>query len=175
MLNKKNIPVLIGIILLSGMFLVGQESWPPKPQINHIDPPDGCNPDQISIVGSNFGVEQTDVSKIIFCGTDAGDAVSWSDSLIDIVVPSGLYNGDCPVTVNIGGQVSNEYVFTIDCVLTPVLEGVSINGGGGLAEETDKKVRCVIGQSGVIGKGSDVAGTVQISAGTIYAQEANIE
>ena len=84
MLSLRTVPVLIGVLLLSGMFLLGQDTWPPPvipPEITNIDP-SSCSPgSRLWIEGHSFGESQGE-SKITFNGQESERAIFWSDNAI---------------------------------------------------------------------------------------------
>jgi len=106
-------PVWLGILVISNMFLMGQETWPPQtavPQIDDIWHPIAKTGEAVTISGTNFGISQ-DISTVTFNGIDAGQATSWSDTTITINVPEGDATGAAVVTVN--NQSSSGFPFEL--------------------------------------------------------------
>jgi len=111
MFSRRTLPVLVGLVFLSGMFLVGQDTWePPGPSITDIVPSEGYRGDEVTVRGSNFGTTQA-TSTVTFYEVDAGPALAWADETIVINVPIGAATG--PVRVTVGGVASNGYPFTV--------------------------------------------------------------
>ena len=130
MFKRHLVHVWVGIILLSGMFLMGQDTWPPKtgPTITGIDPPEALRGGEVTISGAHFGDTQA-ASKVTFNGVDAGLASGWSDQQIAITIPSGASSG--PAVVSVDGFQSSEFPFV-------VLEAVGeIGAEGGTVGVTD--------------------------------------
>ena len=104
--------VWIGILVLSGMFLIGQDSWfPTGPSITQIDQYSASEGDLVTINGRGFGASQG-TSIVTFNAVDAGSAVSWSDTSISLAVPTGATSG--PVIVTVDGTPSNPYQFYVN-------------------------------------------------------------
>ena len=111
MFKRNLVTVWTAILILSCMFLFGQESWVPStgPTITSIDPPAAMSGEEITIIGSGFGASQG-ASLVTFSGVHAGTAISWSDTHIAIAVPSAISSG--PVVVTVNTSRSNSFPFT---------------------------------------------------------------
>ena len=81
------------------------------PQIHSIEPQEGYEGDEITFTGSNFG-EIKGESIVSFNGVNVDEHISWSDTEIKVIVPSGVNSGK--VWVEVGGVKSNEHEFTIN-------------------------------------------------------------
>jgi IPT/TIG domain/Glucodextranase, domain B len=81
----------------------------PPPLISSISPTSGAPGSTITITGSGFGATQG-ASTVTFNGI-AASVVSWSDTQIVLIVPSGATSGNIVVTVN--GTVSNSFFFNV--------------------------------------------------------------
>jgi len=111
MLNRNTLFVWIGIVVLSGMFLEGQEGWELKvPVITGIDPGEAMRGEEVTISGVLFGSSQ-DSNTVRFNGIDAGSASIWSDQEIKINVPELSTSG--PVTISINGENTNDILFKV--------------------------------------------------------------
>jgi len=112
MFSFRTIPALFGILLLSALFLLGQEGWGPIiPKIDDIDPDNASIGTKIRITGNFFGNIQGE-STITFNGELAEVASFWTNSVIRVEVPSGAVSG--PVVVTVDGQQSNQFSFVIN-------------------------------------------------------------
>ncbi len=80
------------------------------PDITSISPDPAPIFATVTISGSDFGIVQG-ASSIYFNGCNAGTAISWSDTSIQVRVPTCATTG--PVTVIVGPYISNEYNFTL--------------------------------------------------------------
>jgi len=76
-----------------------------KPQYGHIG-------DTVTLEGSYFGSEQG-YSYVLFGSKKASTYQSWSDTRIDVVVPSGLSYGNTNVSVTTYGGTSNSLTFEV--------------------------------------------------------------
>lgn len=90
---------------------------PAVPAISEIAPTSGAISDLVTIKGANFGKQSCPASYVSFNGTKANVILSWTDTQIVAKVPVGTTTG--PVTVTVGGLVSNDVTFTVNtgCVL----------------------------------------------------------
>jgi hypothetical protein len=79
------------------------------PTITSVSPSSGPTGTSVTIAGANFGATQG-ISTVRFNGT-AATPTSWSAGSIVAPVPSGATTG--PVTVTVGGAVSNGVSFTV--------------------------------------------------------------
>jgi len=105
MFSRRTLPVLIALVSLSGMFLLGQDTWgPPAPLILSIDPETPTIDQRLTIYGKDFGVSQQS-SFVSFNGEIGGEAAFWSDERIRIDIPPVTTSG--PVFVEINGSRSN--------------------------------------------------------------------
>jgi hypothetical protein len=86
------------------------------PTITSLSSASGPVGSSLTITGTNFGSSQG-ASTVTFNGVSAGVAVSWSDTSITVIVPSGATTGNVVVTV--GGQSSTPAPFTV--IVTPVI------------------------------------------------------
>ena len=91
MFKRNLVHVWVGIIILSGMFLMGQDTWPPStgPTITSIDPPAAMAGEEVMIIGQEFGALQGS-SFVTFSGVEAVEVSQWTDSQIKLTVPSGI-------------------------------------------------------------------------------------
>ena len=112
MFKRNLVHVWVGIVLLSGMFLMGQETWPPAlvPTISSISPPDALPGEVVTISGAYFGQAQ-DSSTVTFNTLNAGTINSWTDQKILVIVPEGAVTG--PVFVTVSGKPSNTFSFGV--------------------------------------------------------------
>ena len=85
-------------------------SCPPPTTITSVSPTSGPVGTPVSIVGSGFGATQ---GTLAFNGTIAG-ATSWSDTLIQTVVPTSATSGPVVVTNKVTGVTSNGIPFTVN-------------------------------------------------------------
>src|SRR5262249_14785713 len=85
-------------------------SGPGGPTITNLSPNAGPVGTPVTITGTNFGSSQG-TSTVIFNGTNAGTATSWSASSIAVNVPNGATTGNVVVRVN--GVPSNGVTFTV--------------------------------------------------------------
>lgn len=78
------------------------EGPPPEPIINNISPDPAQIGTNVTITGSNFGVNQ-DSSYVTFGGgIQAINYTSWSDNQIVVTVPDGAQSGNVTVTTTFG-------------------------------------------------------------------------
>ncbi len=111
MFNRNLVAVWTAIILMSSMFLLGQEQWgPDDPSIALIDPPEAQHGQEVTIYGTYFGSAQG-ASVVTFSGVDAGQANSWTDQRIEITVPADISSG--PVVVTVDGRPSIATMFGV--------------------------------------------------------------
>jgi IPT/TIG domain/Glucodextranase, domain B len=98
----------------------------PPPLISSISPTSGAPGSTITIAGSGFGATQGS-STVTFNGISAA-VVSWSDTQIVIIVPTGATSGNIVVTVN--GTVSNSFFFnvTLPLAITSVAPQSAVPG-----------------------------------------------
>ena len=82
----------------------------PAPSITSVTPSTGQVGSSTSIAGTNFGAPQGS-STVTFNGTVATPA-AWSDTNIDVTVPTGATSG--PVVVTVSGLASNGMAFTVE-------------------------------------------------------------
>jgi len=122
MLKKGLIPVWIGILVMSGMFLMGQDTWPPTLECVDFEDP---APGSMYVVGDTFPDSGADVNARQFewsngTWTSSGnmlvDSASWCDSggsgqnltlnniNAEIIFPVSIDNG---LTINIGEYGGN--------------------------------------------------------------------
>lgn len=106
-----------------------------NPVINTLSPPEGPNGGLITLNGSGFGTSQNG-STVQFNGVTASVS-SWSNTSISATVPSNAITG--PVTVTVGGVISDGVTFTVTGTLAvtgvspgvgPVGTSVTITGTG---------------------------------------------
>lgn len=84
----------------------------PNPiEISQINPQSGIFGAVIHILGSNFGTFIENVSKVLFKDIPA-TVLSWTDTLIETVVPDGATTGTVMV-VNQQGQVESQQIFEV--------------------------------------------------------------
>jgi uncharacterized protein (TIGR02145 family) len=81
------------------------------PEITSIIPDTGRIGDVITISGTNFGIEQGS-GFVSFAGTEATEYVSWSDTEIEVKVPTGAESGK--LWVEVDSKKSNEVDFTVE-------------------------------------------------------------
>jgi hypothetical protein len=81
-----------------------------SPTITSVGPRPAFVGDVVTIEGQFFGPAQGS-STVTFSGVDAGAALSWSDTSIQVRIPSGAYSG--PVVVTVGGRPSNPWDFIV--------------------------------------------------------------
>src|SRR5439155_7617635 len=89
---------------------------PLPPNITSLSPSSGIAGTAVTISGLRFGVTQGS-STVTFNGTAAG-VLSWSDTSVQVSVPSGTSSG--PVIITAGGVSSNAVVFNV--ISPPPLE-----------------------------------------------------
>ena len=80
------------------------------PVISSLNPASGPVESLVTLTGSNFGTAQG-TNRVTFNGTDAGNAVSWSDTQVVAAVPEGATSGN--VTSTTGAGTSNGVNFTV--------------------------------------------------------------
>ncbi len=93
------------------------------PQISMLNPSYGAPAALIKIAGTNFGPTQSSGSVTV--GGAPSRVVSWSNTLIDIQVPSRATTGNIVVTA--GGEASNDAAFTV--YPYPAIDSVSPGSG----------------------------------------------
>ena len=108
MFKRSLVPVWIAIIFLSGMFLMGQDSWIPSPDptVVGIDPSEAQVGEVVLFYGGGFGNSQG-ASTVSFNGVDAGPAALWGDGALKNVILLGI--GETffyhPLEVALNGKV----------------------------------------------------------------------
>ena len=108
MFKRSLVPVWIAIIFLSGMFLMGQDSWIPSPDptVVGIDPPEAQVGEVVLFYGGGLGNSQG-ASAVSFNGVDAGPAALWGDGALKNVILLGI--GETffyhPLEVALNGKV----------------------------------------------------------------------
>ena len=96
----------------------------PVPTITNINPNNGVNGTLVTITGTLFGAAQG-ASTVTFNGTDAGVAVTWTNTEITINAPDDVTTG--PVIVRVGGAQSiDDPIFTVN---TPAITSLTPNQG----------------------------------------------
>lgn len=93
-----------------GVWSYTRKSVSGGPVIDQILPGSAKTGDAVTINGRNFGPTQGS-SAITFAGASASAASSWSDSSVQIRVPSGARSG--PVLLTAGGKRSNSFEFIV--------------------------------------------------------------
>jgi len=83
---------------------------PCQPQITSLSVTSGPVGTPVTINGLSFGAQQGN-STVSFNGVSAGTATSWSNTSINVNVPSGATTG--PVVVVVASQQSNSITFTV--------------------------------------------------------------
>jgi uncharacterized protein (TIGR02145 family) len=81
------------------------------PSILSLNPSASLIGDEITILGTNFGVEQNS-SIVFFTGAKATEYINWSNTEIKVEVPNGAISGN--VWLEIGEGKSNEVYFTVN-------------------------------------------------------------
>jgi len=121
MLRKGLLPIWVGILVLSGMFLLGQDTWPPQesPQIVSVLPDPGQAGAPVTVTGTLFGSLQG-TSLLLYDGDELG-ITSWSATEIQAVLPDPKAPGTYLVQVVLETAVSNLVPHTIvvpqECVV----------------------------------------------------------
>jgi PKD repeat protein len=103
------------------------------PRITSLSATSGTVGTAVEIIGTGFGATQSG-STVRFNVTTATTLTSWSATRIMTVVPSTATTG--PVTVTVGGVVSNGITFTVGPPTTipiTLTQQAGLAGGGGLA------------------------------------------
>lgn len=90
------------------------------PIINGINPSSGLVGDTITIDGNNFGLSK-DTNYVSYEGAEAVNYISWSNTMIKVIIPHGAKNGKVFVTVN--GKKSNEIDFVV--ITAPIITSIS--------------------------------------------------
>lgn len=85
-------------------------SGPNVPLIDQLSPPATSVGKTMTVNGTGFGATQGS-SRVSFTGANAATVVSWSDSKIQLQIPSGIITGD--VVVETPGGKSNGYQFVV--------------------------------------------------------------
>lgn len=93
----------------------------PTPTLTSVSPSSGGIGTAVTLTGANFGATQGS-SVVSFNGT-AATPTAWSATNITAPVPSGATTG--PVTVTVGGQLSNSVGFTV--ISPPTLTATTPN------------------------------------------------
>jgi len=115
MLRKGLIPVWVGILVLSGMFLMGQDTWPPPaPSITSVLPDPAEAGEAVTVTGTGFGATQG-ASELQYDGTPLS-VTTWSATQILAVLPDPKAPGTYDVQVVVGTAVSNIVPHTIEAV-----------------------------------------------------------
>jgi len=86
------------------------ESGREPPVIISIDPDSAFVADTVQLLGIHFGASRGTAGRILFSTIDAASS-SWSDTLIDAIVPVGAASGD--VRVEVDGVASNSKHFNV--------------------------------------------------------------
>jgi hypothetical protein len=84
------------------------------PVITNVSPTTGTYGDPVTITGSNFGSSQGS-STVTFDGVTA-PVFLWSDTSIQVTVPSGVWVGKRIVQVTVNGRKSSGGLFDVYCV-----------------------------------------------------------
>jgi RHS repeat-associated protein len=117
-----------------------------SPVINSLSPPQAPLSGYVKVNGTGFGPSQG-TSQVKFNGVTASYYSSWSDTQINVQVPSGNTTG--PLTVTVNGIVSNSVQFTLIGSLSvnsmtptvgPVGTSVTITGAGFGATQSNSAV-----------------------------------
>lgn len=82
----------------------------PVPVLSLVAPDSGNVSDTITVTGTNFGSSRG-TSVVSFGGASATAYISWNDTQIKTIVPSGISSGTLNVSVNVGGKSSNTKSF----------------------------------------------------------------
>jgi formylglycine-generating enzyme required for sulfatase activity len=113
MFRKNLLVVWMGIMFLSGMFLMGQETWPPPtPNIASVVPDPARAGDPVTVTGTNFGATQG-TSQLLYDEAPL-TITSWSATEIVAVLPDPKAPGTYDVQVVVGTAVSNIVPHTIE-------------------------------------------------------------
>ena len=111
-MNRVRNMVWVPVILLGGVFLMGQEMpGCAPPHIETLDPEGEIIDEDVNIVGSGFLAEQGASKVVFYPDIDAGAANVWSAGLINIDVPEGARDGYVYVLVE--GKYSNPVDFDV--------------------------------------------------------------
>jgi len=78
--------------------------------------------EKITIYGSNFTSDFTELTYVDFNGVKATNYINWSDTQIQVEVPSGAQNGKLHVVVD--GRISNGIDYTIVLNTTPQITNI---------------------------------------------------
>jgi YD repeat-containing protein len=148
----------------------GSQFTIPSNVVTALSPSVGKFGAQVTVTGSGFGTVQGS-SFVSFAGTAATSVVSWSDTQLVALVPTGASSGGVSVTVN-AAQSNSTVLFT---VYNPVISGivppaaastaaVTVNGSGFIASGADTTVS-FNGVQGSILSWSSTALTVSVPQG----------
>ena len=97
-----------GVVSNAATFTVATQQQPPA--ITSLSPTSGAVGASVTISGSNFGATQG-TSAVRF-GTTNATVTAWSNTNVLVAVPN-LAPGTYPVTVTVGGRVSNTSNFLV--------------------------------------------------------------
>lgn len=87
--------------------------------------------DVLTITGTGFGTSKLSTSSVIIKGITASVYISWSNTVITVLVPSGAAAGAGTVTVKLKNKSSNAVNFTLS-PCTPVTIGTQVWAGANL-------------------------------------------
>ncbi len=82
----------------------------PTPVLSAVSPDSGKANDTITVSGTNFGTTRGS-GVVTFGSTNSSTYISWNDTLIKVLVPSGVTAGAVNVSVTAGGKASNTKTF----------------------------------------------------------------
>jgi uncharacterized protein YceK len=97
------------VLVIAACMLVSSEAYAQTPTITGISPTSGPVGTLVQITGTNFGATQGS-STASLNGTSA-TAVTWSSTVLGVLVPAGATSGTFSVTVN--GHGANSSSFTV--------------------------------------------------------------
>jgi hypothetical protein len=99
-----------------------------NPTISSLSPTSGLAGASVTIAGTNFGASQG-TSTVKF-GTTTATVSSWSNTSINVTVPSGLAAGATNVVVTVNAVASNAQTFTVNSSSsTPSISSLSPTSG----------------------------------------------
>ena len=84
----------------------------PTPSVTSVSPDSAKTSDTVTVNGANFGTSRGS-STVAFGSTNASVYVSWNDTQVKVVVPSGISTGATTVSVTSGGKTSNTKAFKV--------------------------------------------------------------
>jgi len=93
-----------------------------SPYLSGLTPDNGARGTQVTLTGGRFGASQGDNYRVFFGPSQAGTAVSWSDTQIVVTVPNDALN--CPVYVQVNEMISNPREFIVN---GPYLSSITPN------------------------------------------------